>query len=96
MDSFQILSFFHFYFRISPFVNLCNLCILAFVQAPSYMRWIFLFLVPINLTMDLQQGVSMDAPALVGLLFMISLGNEHFLFQGLDVVLSRLLFYVLN
>ncbi len=58
MKSFQILSFFHFYFRISPFVNLC---ILAFVQAPSYMRWIFLFLVPVNLTMDLNEMFFMDA-----------------------------------
>nr|CAH0113208.1 unnamed protein product [Daphnia galeata] len=59
---------------------LLGMLLLAFVQAPSYMRWIFLFLVPINLTMDLQQGVSMDAPALVGLLFMISLGYRVFLY----------------
>ncbi|XP_046463606.1 protein brambleberry-like [Daphnia pulex] len=59
---------------------LLGMLLLAFVQAPAYMRWIFLFLVPINLTMDLQQGVSMDAPALVGLLFVFSLGYRVFLF----------------
>jgi hypothetical protein len=40
--------------------------------------------------MDLQQGVSMDAPALVGLLFMFSLGNKpNFYFCIVDVVLTR-------
>ncbi|KAK4029654.1 protein brambleberry [Daphnia magna] len=59
---------------------LLGMLLLAFVQAPSYMRWIFLFLVPINLSMDLQQGVAMDAPALVGLLFVVSTGYRVFLY----------------
>ncbi|KAI9560103.1 hypothetical protein GHT06_014113 [Daphnia sinensis] len=59
---------------------LLGMLLLAFVQAPSYMRWIFLFLVPINLSMDLQQGVAMDAPALVGLLFAVSTGYRAFLY----------------
>ena len=54
---------------------LIGMLLLAFAQAPSYTRWIFLVLVPINLTMDLQQGVAMDVPALVTLLFMFSFGN---------------------
>lgn len=58
---------------------LLGMLLLAFVQAPAYMRWIFLILVPINLTMDLQQGVSMDAPALVTLLFLFSIGYFTFL-----------------
>lgn len=53
------------------------------MQAPSYMRWIFLVLVPINLSMDLQQGIAMDAPALVGLLFVISTGT--YLFPSFNV-----------
>lgn len=57
---------------------LLGMLLLAFVQAPSYMRWIFLVLVPINLTMDLQQGVALDAPALVSLLFTFSMGKKKF------------------
>jgi len=54
--------------------------LLSFVQAPSYTRWIFLILVPVNLAMDLQQGIAMELPALVGLLFLFSFGiNNIFL-----------------
>lgn len=49
--------------------------LLAFAQAPGYTRWIFLIIVPINLTMDLQQGTAMDIPALAILVLLCSLSK---------------------
>ena len=63
-----------------------GMLLLSFVQAPSYTRWIFLLLVPVNLAMDLQQGLAMELPALVGLLIFFSLGMyfscDHFFFKS--------------
>ena len=53
---------------------LFGMLLLSFVQAPSYTRWIFLMLVPVNLTMDLQQGIALELPALICLMFLLSFG----------------------
>lgn len=67
---------------------LLGMLLLSFVQAPSYTRWIFLFLVPINLAMDLQQGLAMELPALVSLLFLFSFGG-YMLRQFACITLSN-------
>lgn len=63
---------------------LLGMLLLAFLQAPSYTRWLFLMIIPVNLAMELRHGYVMDLPALVGLLIGASLGNFHFVFNSYE------------
>ena len=55
-----------------------GMLLLSFLQAPTYTRWIFMFLVPVNLAMDLQQGYVMEVPAVITLLLAASLSMFFF------------------
>ena len=63
---------------------LFGMLLLSFTQAPSYTRCLFLVMVPLNLMMDLHQGVAMQLPALITLLVLFSL-----LYRCLSYLYSR-------
>ena len=56
-----------------------GMLLLSFLQAPTYTRWIFMFLVPVNLAMDLQQGYVMEVPAVITLLLAASLSTFSYI-----------------